>query len=399
VLTRDLLLFRTRQGKIRPAFIDVGRPELFGLAEDLVSLVDAGVGRSRDELDEEIEPRVAGFTKPKVARGLAKLLLDRCGFEEPLQEVPELRRRSFAAAAEVLRLLPEDATLEQYLGRLSDSLPQSLPELRERLYADLPGRRRLLEWRRVGPRELLDRYNMAQAQGLVLYAGRLVIAAEAPELLRVRRVLRWLKFCRLVAQVLRRDQNWTLEVEGPASILSMQKKYGLQLATFLPAVPVLQRYRLEAEIRLPRRGSLRLELGSEDPLVAFHDEALGHIPPEIAYVARKFEDDQWTLELSPEPRPVGATDLCVPDFEFRHRRGGEAVLFELFHRWHHHALLRRLAALRSRPDPRLFLGIDRALLRRSEIALALDGFEQAMLFSAFPSEKAIRQILRRFEPA
>jgi uncharacterized protein len=398
VLTRDLLLFRTRLGKVRPTFVDVARPELMALAEGLVASVEACLGRSKDELEQELEPRIGSFPRPKVARGLAKLLLDRCTFEEPRDEVASLRRQSFGAAAAVLRGLPPDASLEQYEARLADALPRPIEELRAELHADLPGQRGLLEWRRLGPRELLDRYNMALAQGLVLYASRLVVEAQGPELLRVRRVLRWLKFCRLVGQVLRHGEDWTLEVEGPASILSMQKKYGLQLAMFLPAVPVLRRFRLEAEIRLPRREPLVLELGPKDPLVSTHEEALGHIPPEIAYVAGRFKDDDWQLDLTPEPRPVGPADLCVPDLTFRHRKSGQEVYVELFHRWHDHALVRRVSSLRSRPDPHLFLAVDRTLARRPEVAAALDGFDQAVLFNAFPSEKVLRPVLQRFEP-
>jgi uncharacterized protein len=398
MLTRDLLMFRVRLGKIRPAFVDVSRPDLAALAQDLVELAGGAAGKTRGELDEELEARVRHHPRLKVARGLCKLLLDRALFEEPREEVAGLRRESFAAAARVLRSLAEGTSLEEYQQRLEAALGRPLEGVREALYSDLPEQRRLLEWKPLSARALLERYNLALAQGLVLHSSGLTLRAEAPELLRVRRVLRWLKFCRLVAEVLRHGRDWTIEVEGPAAILEMQKKYGLQLAVFLGVVPVLRHWRLEARVQLPRRERLLLELSDEDPLVSAHDEGLGHIPPEVAQVAGKFRDDAlWELDLTPEPRHVGANDLCVPDLRFRNRKTGREVCFELFHRWHHHALLRRLASLRARPDPGLYLGVDRPLAKRPELAEALEGCEQVMPFNTFPSERKIREILRRFE--
>jgi hypothetical protein len=170
------------------------------------------------------------------------------------------------------------------------------------------------------------------------------------------------------------------------------------LATFLPVVPVLRRYALEARIELPRREPLLLELDHKSPLVSPYDDALGHIPPEVAAIAGKFaEDAAWQLDLTPEPRHVGPSDVCVPDLTFRHRGNGAIVCFELFHRWHHHALERRVAALRSRPDPHLYLGVDRSLTRRPELSGALEGHPQVMPFNLFPSEAKIREILQRFE--
>jgi predicted nuclease of restriction endonuclease-like RecB superfamily len=322
--------------------------------------------------------------------------MDRMSFEEPRPEVAEQRRSHFAIAASVLRALPATASIVDYELRLQELLPAPLEAVREGLYADLPGQRPLLEWRKLTPRGLLERYNLALAQGLVLYSRKLVVHAIQPELLRVRRLLRWLKFCRLVAELLHEGEDWTLEVEGPAAIFSMQKKDGLQLAQFLAAVPLLQRWRLEAEIQMPRRGSYRLELSHKDALVPLHDAALGHVPPEIRQVAEKFSSGPWELDLTPSPRPVGAKDLCVPDLGFRHRGSGVEVAFELFHRWHRSALERRLEGLRSRPDPHLFLGVDRLLMKQPALRGALEDCPQVMPFNVFPSEKKIREILASF---
>lgn len=389
MLTRELLLFRTRDAKLRPSFIRRDEPALLALAGELIASVEAGRGHSRDEVEEALALQAGAHARPKVARGLVKLLVDRMCFDEPAPGAVEARATAFREAARVRLALPPGASVEHYEARLAELLPKPLPELREALYADLPGHRALLDWEALGPAELLDRYNLALAQGPLFDARRLTLRARAPELLRVRKVLRWLKFCRLVAEVRREGEDWVLEVEGPGAMLSLQKKYGLQLASFLSVVPVLARWQLTAAIESPRR-RVTLVLDEKDPLVSPHGSALGHIPPEVASLAEGFEDAEWELDLLPLPRNVGATGLCVPDVTFRHRQTRREVALELFHAWHAGPLARRLEELRSRPDEGLLLGVDRALAKGTQERETLEAHPQVMLFHGFPSAKRLR---------
>ncbi|XXF76918.1 DUF790 family protein [Myxococcaceae bacterium GXIMD 01537] len=393
MLTRDLLLFRVRDGRLRPTFVRTTDTDLLGLAGELIALVEESRGAQRDDVEEALALRAGAYKRPKVARGLVKLLTDRMRFDEPAPGLSEARWEHLLTAARVLRELPPEASAESYEAALAGALPAPLPEVREALYADLPGHRRLLDWEALGPAELLERYNLALAQGPLLEARRLTLTALAPELLRVRKLLRWLKFCRLVAEVRRVGEDWTLEVEGPGAMLAMQKKYGLQLALFLSMVPVLARWELTANVDTPRRRAT-LVLSDSDPLVSPHPGALGHVPDEVAALATTFEDADWALDLTPLPRHMGATGLCVPDATFRHRSTGREVALELFHAWHAAPLARRLLELRSRPDPELLLGVDRALAKGEERE-ALEAHPQVVLFNGFPSARKLRERLER----
>ncbi len=400
MLTRDLLLFRVQKERLRPSFIRKEDPELLALARELIAEVEEAKGQRREEVEESLSLRAGAFSRPKVARGLVKLLLDRAHFDEAAEGVAEARWEHFQVAARVLRALPAEATVEAYEARLAEALPMALPEVREALYVDLPGHRRLRGWEALSPGELLDRYNLALAQGPLLGARRLTLRARAPELLRVRKLLRWLKFCRLVAEVRRDGEDWALEVEGPGAVLSLQKKYGLQLASFLSVVPVLERWELVAEVEASARRRAVLVLDQRDPLVSPLPAALGHIPPEVATLATGFEDAEWEVDLTPLPRHMGASGLCVPDLTFRHRATRREVALELFHAWHAGALARRLEELRSRPDAGLLLGVDRALAR-AEARAGLEEHPQVVLFHGFPSARRLRERLARLsqEPA
>jgi predicted nuclease of restriction endonuclease-like RecB superfamily len=391
VLTRDLLLYRIRNGQVTPLFLNPRSPDLLPFCESLTALAASGTGTERGVLEEQAQERATGFPKPKVAAGLTKLLFDGMTFEEPSEEAARLRRESFDISARVLRSIPETADAEGFEQALKAALPRPPEEIRAQLYADHPENRRMLEWEAVDGPGLIHRYNMAQVQGLVVRAQRLSLKATKPELLRVRRLLRWLKFFRLVPEVQIIDGDLTMEVEGPAAILSMEKKYGLQLAQFVGMVPILARYELRADIELSRKNSVLLILDERSGLVPGSHQALGFVPPEIDVILQKLKDGPWSIDPTPTPRPMGATGLCVPDVAFR--RDNQLVAIEFFHQWHRHALTRRLSDLRSRPDPELVLAIDEKLLKEGSLRAELDGNPQIILFRAFPSERGLRKLL------
>ncbi|WP_404369640.1 DUF790 family protein [Corallococcus coralloides] len=400
MLTRELLASRVREGILRPSFVKTHDPSLQALAKELLADAEAFRGQRRDDVEESFSLKAGAFSRPKVARGLVKLLLDRLLFDEAGEGATEARWRTLLVGAKVLRTLAPDTTLEAYEARLTEALDAPLADTREALYSDLPGNRKLLGWdgEALTPQGLLDRYNLALAQGPLLNARRLTLRARSPELLRVRKLLRWLKFCRLVAEVRRDGEDWSLEVEGPGAMLALQKKYGLQLASFLSVVPVLERWELSAVLEDARKVST-LQLSHEDPLVSPLPAALGHVPPEVAALAEGFEDEAWELDLTPLPRHTGAAGLCVPDLTFRHRKTGQQVALELFHPWHAAPLSRRLAELRARPDAGLLLGVDRALAKEAAERQALEGHPQVVLFNGFPSVRKLRERLARWDGA
>lgn len=366
---------------------------MLALATSLAAIPSDSAGAERAMIDDRVDAATTGFTRPKVAAGLAKLLTDRIEFEEPSDEGPELRASTFAEASRLLRSLDDDATPGDYERLLSQHFPD-LERRRERLYADHPQHRRMLSWDPVDGPALVDRYNLALVQGVVMRARRIEIEATAPELLRVRRLLRWLKFSRLVGEVTRTGRDWRIVVEGPAEILAMQKKYGLQLAIFIAAVPVLQRFRLSAEVRFEHGAPALLELDESAPLVSPQLRTLGHVPEEIGVIVAKLSDETWEADPSPLPRTVGKGALCVPDLLMRRKSDELEVAFEFFHRWHRHQLSRRLEDLRIRPDPKLLLAVDESLLAGEPDAA---DHPQVMPFKGFPSERRLRAMLTRFD--
>ncbi|MBI4816666.1 MAG: DUF790 family protein [Deltaproteobacteria bacterium] len=387
MLTRELVVARRRNGKIRPGYVSPQSADLLTLAATMIGAGAESVGGSVGGLEEKLDEAAKGARNVKVARGLEKLILDRLELEEVGGAAEELRRVTFEKSAAVFRSLDREASVGEYRRRLAESLG-ALDELEPRLYADLPSERRILSFDTLAPDELLERYNLALVQGLLVYARRVDLEIQTPDVRRIRKVLRWLRFNRLVAEVKKTEKGFALGIEGPAAIFDMSKKYGLALATFALAVPLCVKFQLDAEID-DRRGRAHLTVTEQDGLVSPLAGAPGHIPEEILTFARALEEAGLFVDQEPSPRHVGVSGMSMPDLAVSRSEGGVSVAIELFHRWHRGLLVRRLEQLEERPDPTFVVGVDRSLLKDPSVEARVSSLAYVFAFSAFPNPKKL----------
>lgn len=387
MLTKDLLEFRVRKGVIHPQLIAAKGTEA-ELADALVGIMTSATSTptTRQEIEAALGAQAAGHRRTRVAKGLVKLLLDRATFEDPDPAAMTSRGEWLARAEAVRTSLAPDADFAAYEAALAREL--DLDEVRDRLFADLPSRRALIDFKVIDGPGLIARYDLAQVQGLLLYAQHIelrVAEGDTPEL---RRLLRWMRFCRLVTDVTVDGSDWQLRIEGPAAVVDGTKKYGLQLASFFLVVPTLPRWSITAEVKLPRRPALRLEISERSGLVPGFAGGAGHVPPEMRAVLDKWRDDDWRLDPNPPPLAVGVDGWCVPDLSAH--RGAQVVFIELFHAWHRGALPRRRQGLAAKPQPNLLLGVDRKLAEPS------DGDAenpQVFRFNGFPTQRGLKKAL------
>ena len=126
---------------------------------------------------------------------------------------PLVRSRVFelAQAHPPARFRRQDL-LEQ-VGRSLGADPQ---EVADALYADLPDQQTLVSFEAPDPQVLLDRYNLAQAQGLLYRAYSLIITARRNEPARYKQLISYVKFFGLMVTVEGdSDYGFTLTLDGP----------------------------------------------------------------------------------------------------------------------------------------------------------------------------------------
>src|SRR5215217_3499226 len=167
MLTADLAMSWQRGDRINPRYIDAEDEEYLRAAEDLIALFISHDGRTRAALEESLREYVGTGTDYRFLRGLMKLLTDRCEFETSAPAEPaEIRRALFRRARARHPVVTEEARAE-LVAEAARELAVEPEALFGALYADLPESQRLARFEPLAAAELLDLYNVAQAQALL----------------------------------------------------------------------------------------------------------------------------------------------------------------------------------------------------------------------------------------
>ena len=177
------------------------------------------------------------------------------------------------------------------------------------LFADLRDENRLLRFEDITAQRLIDRYNVALAQAVLLRSVlvRAEVRNEKPA--RYRQLFRRLKFHRLLYRVEggMRD-GYVFHIDGPLSLFSATTKYGLQVAWFLPALLHCEDFRLDAELRWgPKREPRAFHLESSDGLISHQADSGTYAPAELAAFVERFRQvaPDWELGESTDVLELG----------------------------------------------------------------------------------------------
>ena len=380
MLTGPLVRVRRRKGTARPAFIKTDDPVLEGLTESLQALFREAVetGMSLGALDAEVEALFSDDKDPRIGRGLAKLMFDKTttDVDAPLPP-PELRRRVFEAASLRGPLALERSALERpiaddVLADIATELGTTPSAVASGLYADLPHAQRVVacdaELDQAGPH--LDRYNLALAQALLLKASSVTVTLDTPTAPRLRQLFRYLKMFRLLATA-RRDPATgalTLVVEGPLALFRQASRYGVQLANFLGALALHDRWTLSATL-VDGLSSSTLELSSTDGLVSHYRDTGAWESKEQAWFRERFAaaKTDWTLDDRVTPIDLGGEAMVLPDFALRN--GDRVAWLEIVGFWRKDWLERRMALLARFGPGNLVLAVSSKLATEVDAAL------------------------------
>ncbi|HZT57049.1 MAG TPA: DUF790 family protein [Pyrinomonadaceae bacterium] len=329
MLTADLAMSWQRGEQIRPRYIDADDGEYLRAAADLTALFAEHEGARRATLEESLADYVGTGTDYKILRGLIKLLTDRCEFETSAPADPtEIRRALFLKARAMHPLTSEDARA-QVVAESARELACEAEALDESLYADLPENQNLTVFETISPRELLDLYNVAQAQALLYRAVEMRLWLEPQTAEGYRELFGAIKAYNLIHTVKGNSRDgYEVRLDGPASIFQRSQKYGIQMAVFLPALLLCKGWRMRAEIQAARGRAAFFELSSEQTRLRSHYlDADAYENPVIEKLAATWgkAGSQWTLEPSGEVIDLGDSAF-IPDFVLRNPPGARVFL-------------------------------------------------------------------------
>jgi hypothetical protein len=345
MLTADLAMSWQRGDQVKPRHIDPGDEEFLRAAEDLIALFASHDGRPRAALEESLQEYVGTGTDYRILRGLIKLLTDRCEFETSAPAEPsELRRSLFLKARARHPVVGEEARAELFAEAARELAcdPAAVPDA---LYADLPENQRLTLFEPLTPPELLDLYNVAQAQAL-LYRSvemRLWLEPQPPE--GFRELFGAIKAYRLIHTVRGNSrEGYEVRLDGPASIFQRSQKYGIQMAVFLPALLLCGGWRMRAEIQGRQGHPVYFELDSRQTRLRSHyPEIKPYENPVVEKLAAGWarSGGAWALHPSRDIIDLGDSAF-IPDFRLRHAETGAELFLEVLGFWTPEHLRERL---------------------------------------------------------
>lgn len=371
MLTADLVRVRDDGKTLLPRYLKLdgkGRARMVTRAEDLIELFSTHEGQRKSALDEAIADLVGDGTDHMLTKGLTKLLTDRTEFETVSPVTPgEIRAVVFRHAAEHHPLVEGGDKVHKSRAEVielaAEELGVEIQVIEDNLYGDLAANQRLTRFRPLTPDGLLDRYNAALAQAVLLRATELRVHVAGNSPAKHRQLFRYLKFHRLMHRVARTGSGHELTIDGPASLLASTSRYGLQMAIFLPALLLCEDWDLEADVLWgPERNKRSFHLSSDAGLRSHYKERGVYITEEQAAFERSFKKLKtgWKCTRRARVIDLGGRDVLVPDLSFKHEDGRKALL-EIVGYWRRGWLKTKADLLAAHGPPNLVLAVSERL--------------------------------------
>jgi predicted nuclease of restriction endonuclease-like RecB superfamily len=378
MLTSDLI--RTRKlkgGKIEPLYLDTLRKDARHRAKQLIAIFSEHLGKTQGEIDRAVSDAIGHGTDFLIWRGLAKLLYDRCKFGTHAAADPQDIRRAVFEASARLGPVTTPALRQQALEEAAATLNLSPAQAEHGLYADLEDRQILQELRVMRAAALLHRYNLAQAQAVLYRATSLTIELRDRDPRRMRYLFQMLKFHRLMhAASVDAAGHTILTIDGPASVLSQSRRYGLQMAKFLPALLLTRTWTMTAQLAWEgNKPDATFVLTSREGLVS-HYRARGQwVSDEEEMFEQRFAEVDaarpWRLAREGAVLTLPGGQVIVPNYTLTHE-DGRVVYVEIVGFWKKEHLERRLALLEQAPWPLVLVVSERMKAERAKVAATPD---------------------------
>ncbi len=318
MLTSDLALSLRRGDKIFPRLLKTNDAGYLRDAEILIEIFEEFAGKTRGELEKELEEYVGTGTDYRILRGFIKLLLDRSEFETAsIAEPGEIRRKVFLEAGKFQPVLPGSKQKSEVLKTVADEFQTDAETIVSNLYADLSAQQKLIRFETISPTDLLDRYNLAQAQALLYKCVEMKILAAPSDAANYRSIFGWIKHFGLIHIVRgKAADGYEIRLTGAASLFHRSQKYGIRMAVFLPALLLCKDWKMSAEIAQKEGGNLFYELSSEqiDLKSCYFDEP-EYKNSDIEKLKKNWgkSSADWQLCENNEVVDLGRTAF-VPDF-------------------------------------------------------------------------------------
>jgi len=373
MLTSDLALNFRRGDKILPRLIKTDDAEYLGDAENIVAIFEEFSGKTRGELEKELDGYVGTGTNYQILRGLIKLLDDRAEFETHAPAEPvEIRQKVFLEARKFQPVLPGSENKKEVLAIAAEKFGTDADSIFDNLYADLSAQQKLISFEKIAPRDLLNLYNLAQAQAILYKCVEMKIRVAPSDAANYRAIFGWIKHFGLIHSVSGNSKiGYEITLTGAASLFHRSQKYGIQMSVFLPALLLCKNWKFRAEIANKQGGNLFYELTSEQTeLVSNRFDEPEYKNPDIEKLEKNWEkiSSEWRLEKNKKVIDLGKTAF-IPELVLI-SENGEKIYLDILGFWTPKSFQKKLAEFEAAKFKRFIIAASNELRGSREEVLS-----------------------------
>lgn len=305
MLTKELLEVTKRKPKINPRYRDIDKYQ--SVATHVLDAYESG--QTKKQINETIETLETHDTF-KLVRGLSKLLDRRAKFEQQFPVDPsKLRNAVFTHG-----FVTTTDQREQVLATVGDEFELTPNEIESNLWADRDDHAVLRSEPEITPCELLRQYNISLTQTLLFDAIELKFSVSD----NFQEIFRLISYLGLMYTV---DEDLTVTVTGPTSLVKKTRKYGTTMAKLIPHIMKPSEWNLTAKIETDVNGDPQIYEFNLDSTSADYFPAKTVSNSFDSEVERDFATrirtliDGWTINH--EPTILRTEDrVMIPDFSF-----------------------------------------------------------------------------------
>ena len=400
MLTADLVRPRLhlRGSELSIDMLEERDPCWLQSAKDLINLLQEQVGQSQAAWDRALESYVGERVDYVVVRGLAKILTDAATFTPLATPLPpiQLRERLFHYGPVFTSpQLFHPQTRYEVLKSVADELSISSEQVETTLFADRPATYLLSDagpqWTPAG---LLTRYNLELARGVLYWASHITIEVAS----NYKDLWKFIKLFKLMFWAEpKQGGGYRIDLDGPISpFVSSTLRYGRQLAAFLPALLLCERWQMHAYVRPPQAKGETIYRLDHTCSLRSHFKSSGTFDSRLeADFANEFEQKMggkrghWRLTRESEVLLLGDT-VMVPDFVLVDTKDeNRRILLELVGFWHPNYLRRKVEKVHAANCAHLLLLVYKGLNVTEEAFQ--DAASQVIFFHQKPVLKEVME--------
>jgi predicted nuclease of restriction endonuclease-like RecB superfamily len=364
MLRKEHAVLEVREGLVIPDRITKTRHAAYvGYAEEMIAVFRDGIGKTRRELEREVDRILDADPDSPLRRPKAffKLMEDASKFDT------DKSHKAWMLRKEVMGMAAESHPLKRLGGgiwgkpeaevktAIAAKLGREWQDIETNLFADLIEYQRLLSFEGCSAEELLNRYNVGQCQAALFDC--IGMRVEATQ--HFKEILTYAKLARLLHQITRKDEGrYVFEFSGPGSVLRDTQRYGTSMAKFLPSLLRCKGWKMEAKIKWGKWPA-RFLLSPEDRLRPAWDEDKTAFDSSIeeTFMAKWGAEprDGWSLSRD---REILWKDQHVftPDFLLSHQ-DGRRVFMEIAGFWTPEYVKQKRATLAKFPKKTIVLAV------------------------------------------